>query len=96
MQIVATDIMGPLPESESGNQYVLVASDYFTRWVEVYAIPNQEAVIVAKKLVDDFPHRNSFTPTKGDSLSQSSSSIFVTCYTFRRHVPLPIIPSVMA
>ena len=53
MQIVATDIMGPLPESESGNQYVLVASDYFTRWVEVYAIPNQEAVTVAKKLVDE-------------------------------------------
>ncbi len=53
MQLVAVDIMGPLPESESGNSYVLVASDYFTRWVEAYPIPNQEAVTVARKLVDE-------------------------------------------
>ena len=34
MQIVAVDIMGPLPETSSGNRYVLVASDNFTCWVE--------------------------------------------------------------
>ncbi|KAL5471624.1 hypothetical protein EMCRGX_G029761 [Ephydatia muelleri] len=45
--------MGPLPETKDGNRYVLVASDYFTRWVEVYAIPNQEAVTVAEKLVNE-------------------------------------------
>lgn len=54
MQVVAVDILGPLPESNSGNAYLLVASDYFTRWVEIYAIPNQEALTVAKKLVDEF------------------------------------------
>ena len=53
MQVVAVDIMGPLPESPSGNQYVLVAGDYFTKWIEVYAIPNQEASTVAKKLTDE-------------------------------------------
>ena len=53
MQVVGVDIMGPLPESETGNLYVLVASDYFTKWVEVYAIPNQEATTVAKKLTDE-------------------------------------------
>ena len=53
MQVVGVDIMGPLPESENGNLYVLVASDYFTKWVEVYAIPNQEAITVAKKLTDE-------------------------------------------
>eukprot|EP00731_Ephydatia_muelleri_P023718 Em0015g1301a len=53
MQIVAVDIMGPFPETKDGNRYVLVASDYFTRWVEVYAIPNQEAVTVAEKLVNE-------------------------------------------
>ena len=30
MQMVATDILGPLPESSSGNLYILVAGDYFT------------------------------------------------------------------
>ena len=53
MQVVAVDIMGPLPESETGNKYVLVASDYFTKWTEVYAIPNQEATTVAQKLTDE-------------------------------------------
>ena len=32
MQIVAVDILGPLPQTSSGNRYILVAMDYFTRW----------------------------------------------------------------
>ena len=51
MQIVCVDIMGPLPETGKGSKYVLVAS--FTKWVEAYGIPNQEAVNVAVKLVDE-------------------------------------------
>ena len=30
MQIVAMDILGPLPESTSGNCYILVIGEYFT------------------------------------------------------------------
>ena len=54
MQLVAVDITGPFPRSKNGNYYVLVVSDYFTRWVEAYAIPNQEATTVADKLVEEF------------------------------------------
>ena len=60
MQLVAVDILGPFPESEEKNQYILVVGDYFTRWMEAYPIRNQEAVTVAKKLTDEFFFR--FSP----------------------------------
>lgn len=60
MQLVAVDIMGPLPTSSHGNTYVLVAGDYFTKWIEAYAIPNQEATTVATKLINEFFFR--FSP----------------------------------
>ena len=60
MQLVAMDIVGPFPESPAGNTYILVIADYFTRWTEAYALPNQEATTVAKKLVDEFFFR--FSP----------------------------------
>jgi transposase InsO family protein len=52
MQLVAVDIMGPLLESKEGNSYILVVADYFTRWSEAFAIPNQEASTVAQLLTD--------------------------------------------
>ena len=48
------DILGPLPLTPRGNKFVLVVTDYFTKWTESYAIPNQEATIVAEKLVSEF------------------------------------------
>ena len=50
MQIIATDILGSLPLTCNGNSYLIVATDYFTHWVEAYPIPNQEVVTVANKL----------------------------------------------
>ncbi|KAL5509242.1 hypothetical protein EMCRGX_G004580 [Ephydatia muelleri] len=38
---------------EKGSKYVLVEADCFTKWVEAYGIPKQEAVTVAVKLVDE-------------------------------------------
>jgi len=54
LQLVAMDLLGPLPESTCKNSFVLVVSDYFTRYTEAYALPNQEARTVANKLVNEF------------------------------------------
>ena len=62
LQLVAMNIVGPFPESPAGNTHILVVADYFTRWTEAYAIPNQEATTVAKKLTDEFFFRFSPPP----------------------------------
>ena len=54
LERIAVDVLGPLPETESGNVYVLVVGDYYTKWMETYAIPDQTAETVATKLFDEF------------------------------------------
>ena len=51
MERVTIDILGPLPETDQGNKFILIAMDYFSKWPEAYALPNQEAVAVADVLV---------------------------------------------
>ena len=54
LELVAVDIVDPLPESDNGNAYILVVVGYFTRWMESYPIPNQEAVTVTKVTTNEF------------------------------------------
>ena len=49
---MAMDSLGPFPKSERGNSYILVVADLFTRWMEAFSIPNQEASTVANIFVD--------------------------------------------
>ena len=54
LQRVAMDILGPLPETERGNRYILVIADYFTKWTEAFPMSNMEAHTVAKLFVYNF------------------------------------------
>jgi len=54
LERVAIDVLGPLPRTEDGNEYILVVGDYWTKWMETYAIPDQQAETVAAKLVEEF------------------------------------------
>lgn len=57
MERVALDVLGPLPMTSRGNRYILVVSDYFTRWPEAYATENHKAPTVASKLVNEWVSR---------------------------------------
>ena len=54
--------MGPYPETADGNKYILVLTDYLTRWVEAFAVPDASADTAAKYLFEivsrhSFPER---------------------------------------
>ena len=54
MERVTIDIVGPFPESPRGNKYALVAVDCFTKYLEIFPMPNMEATTVAEALVNGF------------------------------------------
>ena len=57
MDRIATDILGELPLSENGNKYILVVSDYFSKWTESFPMPNMEAATVARIIVEEVVSR---------------------------------------
>src|SRR5690606_33637005 len=52
-QRLHVDLIGPLPVTPRGNQYVLVAVDALTKWPEIFAIPEKSAEVVAECIVDE-------------------------------------------
>ena len=54
MERVALDIVGPFPISNHGNKYILVVTDYFTRWVEGYPMANAETTTIVDLFITNF------------------------------------------
>jgi hypothetical protein len=40
MERLALDILGPLLTTSTGSKYILIVSDYFSKWVEAFAMPD--------------------------------------------------------
>lgn len=53
MERVAINILGQLPKTE-GNKYILVLTDYFSRWAEAYPLKGIGTEEVARVFVDQF------------------------------------------
>ena len=53
-QRIAMDIVGPLPRTSRGNRFILVLSDYATRYPEALPMRTITAVRVAEALVEIF------------------------------------------
>ncbi len=50
---IALDTAGPLPETWSGNKYILVAIDHYSKWCEAKAVADHRARTAARFLEDD-------------------------------------------
>ncbi len=53
MSRVCIDVRNAHVRTHRGNAVILVATDAFTKWSEAYAIPDHQATMVAKKLVEE-------------------------------------------
>lgn len=58
-QIISADFVGPLPRSKRGNQYLLVISDLFSKWVLLQPMRRIESSTLCSTLRDLWFYRNS-------------------------------------
>ena len=74
---VGIDLTGPLPKTRRGNVYILVVIDYFTKWVELFPLPNTKSKTIAQLFLDEVICRFGF-PVRliSDNGVQFLSSIF--------------------
>ncbi|KAE9023084.1 hypothetical protein PF011_g4165 [Phytophthora fragariae] len=50
--MLVVNAVGPLPVTERGNKYILVFVDYFTRWVEAFAVLRLDSVTFVEVMVN--------------------------------------------
>ena len=55
---IAVDILGPLPATWSGNRYIVCFIEYLTKWPEIFAVKNIDAVTIARLLTDEIIPRH--------------------------------------
>ena len=63
MQLVGMDMVGPLPTSERGNNYILTMVDHFSMWPEAFPVPDKSAETVARVLLTEIIPRHSCMST---------------------------------
>lgn len=51
--MLGVDLMGPFPRSSSGNLYLIVFVDYYTRWVEMFPLRKATAEAVSQILTKE-------------------------------------------
>ena len=54
LDIVAVDILSGLPVTPDSSKYILVLTDYFTRWACAFALPDAEASTCMRTMYDGF------------------------------------------
>ena len=57
--MVVIDILGPLPMTDAGNKYVLVLSNYLSKWPEAFALKDTKAETIAEVLINEVICRRS-------------------------------------
>src|SRR3978361_427153 len=52
-EVMGADILGPLPTTKQGNRYILVFTDHFSKWIEVFPLKETSVKTIAKYYVEN-------------------------------------------
>src|SRR5690606_18017100 len=74
-EVVALDTIGPLPEDESGNRYLIVLVDCFSRFVELFPAPDVTAERAVAALLQLFGRYGAPRAIRTDQGSQYSAAM---------------------
>ena len=50
---ISWDLMGPLPTTATGNKYILVVTDIFSKWTEAFPVSSTDSASLATILVNE-------------------------------------------
>ena len=98
MDCLGIDIMGPLPQTQTGNRYILVVGDYFSKWMDAWAMIDMETNTIADILVTRvfcLWGLYTYTLIVGHSLNQTCSKNCVHYWVSQRPEQLPTIHRAM-
>lgn len=75
MEVLNIDTIGPVASDDEGNSHILVIIDCFTRWVELYAIPDTTADAAAGALLQHVGRYGAPATLRSDKGSQFVNGI---------------------
>lgn len=85
MNTIFIDILGPLPRSKSGNQYLLIVVDGFTRFLWMHALRDCNSRLIIQKLQKTFSEFSIPRIIVSDNASYFTSKEFKS-YLFKNYI----------
>lgn len=76
-QIAACDVMGPYPTTPSRNRFLLVVTDHFSKWVELFPLRKLTAKVIVDKLMEVFTRFGFPEQLITDNASYFTAKVFV-------------------
>ena len=77
LQRVAIYIVGPTPRSTSGHEWLVVVSNHFTKFAQVFPVRNTSAVTLVKKVMDEYMyHFGGFKGLHSDQGANVDGAVF--------------------
>ena len=86
------DSIGPLPIDGGGNVYILVIIDVFSRFVELYAIPDLTALTTAKAIIQHIGRYGAPEEILTDNGSQFRNELMIQLMEMTDIQPVTILP----